>query len=201
MDTGSSSLKTRKNISSMANILGAIACAKLPGFHAFTGSDNTASYMRKGKVCQFDVIIKNEEFLDTFTRLGQSDIVTSELSRRWSATFVLCMVSPIHKMLMQRNTKSSAKCMLHILLTNHERNGKPWEKIKSADPCCLPPCKTTLQQKIKRSNYVPLFWRNSTMARLPGVLPGGHGWELYGKTLVWAWGTTNVHHHLFEVSY
>ena len=31
--------------------------------------------------------------------------------------------------------------------------------------------KMNIPQKIKRSNYVPLFWRNSTMARLPGVLP------------------------------
>ena len=59
------------------------------------------------------------------------------------------------------------------------------EKIKSTDPCCLPPFKATLQQKIKRSSYVALFLRNSTMAILPDVLPeaAGRGWELDGETL------------------
>ena len=82
MDTGSSSLNTRRDIdiSSMASALGAIVCAAIPGFHAFTGSDYTASFMRKGKVRPFDVMIKNKEFLHTFTRLSQSDIVSSEVS-------------------------------------------------------------------------------------------------------------------------
>ena len=55
MNTGSSSLKTRRNIdiSSMA-----IVCAASPGFHAFTGSDYTSSFMRKGRVHPFDVMIK-----------------------------------------------------------------------------------------------------------------------------------------------
>ena len=90
---------------------------------------------------------------------------------------MLCMVSPIHQMLIQRDTKSSAK-----MYAPHT-DDKPWEKIKSADPCCLRPCKATLLQKIERFNHVALFWRNSTMARLPDVLPAGHGWELDGKTL------------------
>ena len=45
---------------------------------------------------------------------------------------------------------------------------KPLEKIKSADTCCLPPCK-------------------ATPASLPDVLPAGHGWELDGKTSSILW--------------
>ena len=40
----------------------------------------------------------------------------------------------------------------------------------------------TPQQKIKRSNYVALFWRNSSMDKLLDVLPAGYGWELDGET-------------------
>ena len=47
MDTGSSSLNTRRN-SGISSI--AIVCAALPGFYAFTGSDYTASFMGKRKV-------------------------------------------------------------------------------------------------------------------------------------------------------
>ena len=112
MNTGSSYLKTR--VSSMA-----IVCAALPGFHVFTGSHYTASFMRKGKVHPFDVMMQNEEFLHTFTRLGRSDLVSSEVSATLECYVWLSMVSPIHQELMQRDTKYSAKCMLHILVTNH----------------------------------------------------------------------------------
>ena len=104
MDTGSSSLNTRRN-SDISSI--AIVCAALPGFHAFTGSDYTASFMGKGKVRPFGVMIKNEEFLHTFNRQGQSDIVSSEVSAALE-----CYVCALYG---QSNTCSAIqKCMLHI---------------------------------------------------------------------------------------
>ena len=118
MHTGSSSLKTRRNID-ISNM--AIVCAALPGFHVFTGSDYTASFMRIGKVRQFDVMIK---MINSSRPLLDWVIQTFSLLKclpPWSSTFVLSMVSPIHQELMQRDTKYSAKCMLHILVTNHWR--------------------------------------------------------------------------------
>ena len=83
-------------------------CAALPGFHAFTGSDYTASFTRKGKVRPFDVMIKNEEFLHTFTRLGQSDIVSSEVS-----STLECYVSALYG-----QPDSSDVIAAHFILQN-----------------------------------------------------------------------------------
>ena len=44
-----------------------------------------------------------------------------------------------------------------ILQKNEET---PMNKIKSTNPSFLPPCKDSLQQKIKRSNYVAHVWKN-----------------------------------------
>ena len=148
MDTGSSFLNTRRNgnISSMANAFRAIVCAALPGFHAFTGSDYTASFTRKRKVRPFDIMIKNEELLHIFTRLGQSDIVSSEVS-----VTLECYVCALYG---KHNSSDVNAARYKILYKMHapHTGDKPLEKIKSADPCCLSPCKTTLQQKIKRSS-------------------------------------------------
>ena len=87
MDTGSSSLNTRRNIdiSNMANALGAIVCAALPGFHSFTGSDSSTPLL--------------DWVSQTLTPLKCLPL--------WSATFVLSTwsASPIHQMLMQCDTK------------------------------------------------------------------------------------------------
>ena len=140
----------------MANGLGAIVCAALPG------SVYTASFMRKWKVCPFDVMIKDEEFLHTFTRLGQSDIVSSNVS-----TTLECYVCALYG---QPNLSylNAARYKIFYKMHTPHPGEKPLEKIKSADLCCLPPGK-------------------ATPARLPDVLPAGHGWELDGKTLSILW--------------
>jgi hypothetical protein len=49
MDTGTSSKNTRRliNVSELAKTLTPPVCSALPAFHAFTGCDYTASFLRK----------------------------------------------------------------------------------------------------------------------------------------------------------
>ena len=42
----------------------------LPGLHAFTGCDFTASFLRKGKVKPYDIVESSKEFQETFSKLG-----------------------------------------------------------------------------------------------------------------------------------
>ena len=67
------------------NILGA-----LPGFHAFTGSDYTASFMNKEKIRPFAIMKKNKNFVRAFASLGKSDI-TDELTLEQIEKFMCCM--------------------------------------------------------------------------------------------------------------
>ncbi len=52
MEVGNSTNNTRRyiDVSSLATHLGVDVCNALPGLHAFTGSDYTAAFYRKGKV-------------------------------------------------------------------------------------------------------------------------------------------------------
>ena len=67
---------------------------------------------------------------------------------------------------------------------------QPLEKIKSSDPCCLAPCKTVLEQKLRRTNYVARIWRNARLAQpveFGPESPDGHGWRVVNDKLQFVW--------------
>ena len=53
-------------------------CAALPGFHAFTGSDYTASFSRKGKVRPLALLEKNQNAIEMFSILGDEVVINVE---------------------------------------------------------------------------------------------------------------------------
>ena len=80
MDAGTGAKNNRRYISITAiyELLGPQICAALPGFHAFTGSDYTAAFVRKGKVKPFAKLEKNKEAQKAF----QSLATKTELSQK-----------------------------------------------------------------------------------------------------------------------
>ena len=144
MDTGSSFLNTRRNvnISSMAMPSEQLY---VPHYRVFMHSLGL-TIQENGKVRPFDIMMKNEELLHTFTRLGQSDIVSSEVS-----VTLECYVCSLYGKPNSSDVNAARYKILYKMHAPHTGD-KPLEKIKSADPCCLSPCKTSLQQKIKRTS-------------------------------------------------
>jgi len=58
------------NIDNIVDQLGnSVACA-LPAFHAFTGSDYTASLLGKGMNRPFEILIKSDTFINARQRNG-----------------------------------------------------------------------------------------------------------------------------------
>ena len=53
-------------------------CAALPRFHAFTGSDYTASFSRKGKVRPLALLEKNQNAIEMFSKLGDEEGINDE---------------------------------------------------------------------------------------------------------------------------
>ena len=51
-------------------------------------------------------------------------------------------------------------------------------KLKRSDPALLPPCKTELVQKIKRTNYVASVWRNADTSNPVKFSAHSNGWIL-----------------------
>ena len=87
-------------------------------------------------------MIKNEELLHTFPRLGQSDIVSSEVS-----VTLECYVCALYGKPNSSDVNAARYKIFYKMYAPHTGD-KPLEKKKFADPCCLLPCKATLQQKI-----------------------------------------------------
>ena len=79
-DCGLNSNNSRRyvDISLLARNVGQNLCTAIAGFHAFTGSDYTASFLNKGKVRALALMEKSVKFMTTFGKLGESSSVPPE---------------------------------------------------------------------------------------------------------------------------
>ena len=117
-------------------------------------------------------MVKNERFLSTFALLGASEKVDSKVSATIEE-YVCCMYG-------LKNLADVNEARLHLFKTLYapKRPENPMDKIKSADPCCLPPCKPVLVQKLNCTNYVANIWRNANPAEPAPRPPNGYGWDI-----------------------
>ena len=157
MDTGTNSNNTRRliNISAIAKTLAPVVCSALPGFHAFTGSDYTASFLRKRKRKPYELMLKNAQHTEAFSELGKNENVESKVSAVLEE--FVCDLYGVHN----ETNVNNARFIIFKTLYSPQKVESPMNKIKSSDPACLPPCKDVLQQKIRRTNYVAHVWRNA----------------------------------------
>ena len=59
--------------------LGKTFCQSLPGYHAFTGCDYTASFSRRGKIKALKILGKNVKFEQMFYDIGVSSTITASM--------------------------------------------------------------------------------------------------------------------------
>ena len=79
-----------------------------------------------------------------------------------------------------KNVRDINNGRVHLLkkLNAPKTQDDPLGKIKSSDPCCLPPCRTVLEEKLKRTNYVTSEWKNARKVKQVEFGPVGHGWRV-----------------------
>jgi len=179
MDAGVSSKNTRRyiDINAIAQKLTPSICLALPSFHAFTGCDYTSSFFRKAKSRPFDLLVKDRRFASAFGQLGSSRSVGAEVGAIIEE--YVCAMYGV------RNVTDVNEARYHLFrkLYAPTKPDQPLEKIKSSDPCCLPPCKTVLEQKFRRTTYVARIWRNARLAQPVELGPDGHGWRVVNDKL------------------
>ncbi len=151
MDTGLCSKNTRRNtnITELEGILAPLIYSALPAFHAFIGSDCTAAFLRKGKVKHLKLTERNQVYTRAFTQLGSSETIDQEV-----VTILEEHVCTMYGVKNEREV-NGARTYLFKKLYGPGDSDKPLEKIKSVDPCCLPPFRDVLLQKIKRPTPRP----------------------------------------------
>ena len=95
MDVGTASKNNRRfiNISAIYRKPGLDVCAALPAFHAFTGSDYTSSFVRKGKVRPFKILEDQMLYQSTFKRMASNTTIsinTLSALQKFTATLYGC---------------------------------------------------------------------------------------------------------------
>ena len=174
MDAGVDSKNTRRmiDVSHLANILTSRVCDALPSFHALTGCDYTASFMRKAKWRPFQIMKNSEIFTAAISKLGDTDVIDQDVSA--VVEEYLCSVYGARNV----SGVNEARLQLFNKLYAPKRTNDPLEKLKTSDPCCMPPCQKVLQQKLRRTNFVAFVWKNAREAKPVAFGPEGHGWEV-----------------------
>ena len=99
-------------------------CEALPSVHVFIGSDYTASFMRKAKWKPFEIMKSSENFISALNQLGSSEVE-----------------GYVCEMYGRRNFNDVNEARLHLFRKMYapKKDSDPLHKIKSSDPCCLPP--------------------------------------------------------------
>lgn len=183
MDAGINSKNTRRmiNMTSLALVLTSSVCDALPSFHALTGCDYTASFIRKAKWKPFQILRNSTRFQSAMSQLGSSDLVDPDVSAVIEE--YICAVYGMPKVV----RVNEARLYLFRKLYAPKKNTNPLDKIKTSDPCCLPPCQIVLKQKLLRTNYITCMWKNARKEKPTEFLPIGHGWKMdKGRlTIVW----------------
>ena len=83
MDVGHSSDNTRHyiNICNILAKLDNLVVQALPGIHAITGCDFTASFLGKDKEKPFNLMLKNNSHFEAMAKLGEEEEVTPDVVR------------------------------------------------------------------------------------------------------------------------
>ena len=174
MDTGYDHNNTRKyiDLNSLSMALGPM-CDALPGVHAFSGSDYTCAFMGKGKVAIYRKIESSVEYRSLFAGIGQSQEVTDKTLEPFER-FVCDLYNKPNM-----HSLAEARCAIFSQKFAPTKESEPLAKVKGADSSTLPPSKSVLAEKVKRTNYVTMIWKNADKANpYPEISPTQSGWIL-----------------------
>lgn len=146
-------------------------CRALPGFHAYTGCDYTASFYRKGKVKPFKELEKNLQVQHVFACLNKIEQIDNmknmEILQEFTSKFygINCKSVNDARLLIFQSRFSSTSVAEYFV-----------KKVKSFDSTLIPPCWRSLKQKILRTIYVTSMWQNATEVNCVKLLPEQCGW-------------------------
>lgn len=158
----------------MAKKLGTTLCQSLPAFHAYTGCDYTAAFYQKGKVRPLKLFSKNESYQIIFASLlDEADIFINEKMQA-----VQEFTSHMYGI---KNCTSVNNARYRIFMKSYsakEDNEHFLKKVKSYGSNNLPPCWSSLTQKILRTIYVNSMWLHATDQDCLKLRPENCGWLL-----------------------
>ena len=135
----------------------------LIGFHAFTGSDYTSTFFRKGKAICWEVLHNNSKSLQTFVTLGDEWMPLESLMN--SLEKFVCYLFG------SRRLKKINLLRFHLFQKSYK------QKEEITDLALLPPCQETLRLHCLRSCYVAKIRKSADICSLGAPPVQNHGWD------------------------
>ena len=172
-DVGVDSLDTRRYIdmSLVRNEIEHIDATV--AMYTFTGCDYSPAFNKKGKTRPVELMLRDEKFIEAFTKLGESSSITAEMINAIEE-FTCLMYG--HKKCTEINKAGySTFCAKY----KPSLNAKPLAAIKSIEPTLFPPCQSVLIGHIKRSFYISTLYKNASLPDPScGLNPLDYGWDM-----------------------
>ena len=181
LDVGLDYNNSRKYIDIKATAQNIDYVRALPGIYAFTGCDYIPSFSRKGKIRPIKLMLKNEYFIDVFTRFGEEELTEDDYAMIEEFTCSMFGYGKLKSINEARFAYFQIKC-------KPKSSEKPLDCIKSVDPSMFPPCRSVLEQQIKCGWFVTKLYKNSTVSEpLQGICVLDHGYYLVDGRIQVKW--------------
>lgn len=169
-------------------------CRALPGYHAFTGCDYTASFNRKGKVRPLKLLEKNDGAQEVLSRIGNWHEI-SDADIQVIESFVCSIYG-------KKTFMSVDEARLDMFLNKYKPKGNNdslVDHMKKMDASSLPPCSNVLLEKMKRTSYVTSLWQSCVLADAPLDDPLSFGWLMHGERYQLKWFEGDVAPKIVDV--
>ena len=165
------------NINEINKALGNLLCSSLPGFHAFTGSDFTPAFYKKGKSKPFLILQATEKYQTAFKNLADPTLFdsTKDTIQEFVCEVYGTKKNKLKHLQKVNEARSRIFAQNYGMIDDMESFKK---KIISFDASNLPPCYRELEQQMLRAVYVAHIWTN-VHRNIPSELnPINYGWDL-----------------------
>lgn len=163
--------------------MGTKLCQSLPAFHAFTGCDYTAAVYQKGRVRPFKLLSKNETYQDVFASLLEEADIFLKHKMKTVEEFTLSMYG-----IKQCTSVNDARYRIfEKSYSVKEDNEQFLKKVKSFNSNVIPPCWSSLTQKILRTIYINSMLLHGTDPDCIKLRPENCGWFLEDNVLKPFW--------------
>ena len=135
----------------------------LIGFHAFTGNDYTSAFFGKGNQSCWKIAVKNAEFLEVFSSLGDDWFIDDD------------QLEALEKCVCWLYGNPRFRDINKVRLSTFQKVYK--QKNKIIDLSLSPPCQQTLKLHCRRCNYVTKIWKSSDVSVVQAPAIVNHGWN------------------------
>lgn len=178
MELGTGNAHRFINVTKLYNLLGPAVCSALPALHALTGCDYNPAFYRKGKKKPFELLEASLEYQQALTRLGDANNDSTTEDFEVFERFVCQMYG-------RKSLNDVNDCRDAIFASSYKcKKADDTFKIKTKnfDASALPPCKSELENQLRRTAYISSIWRNAHLQHPTHLEPTDCGWhEVDGK--------------------